>query len=63
MTDKEKNRVKWLLGSPVCEILRGVKIHLSLLSIDDLVLLCKYFNYSIAELVERFWNFKQDKPF
>ena len=56
MTAEEKKRVDWHLNIPACRVLRGVKLHLSLVSIDELVLLCRHFACGIGELTDRMWE-------
>ncbi len=56
MTGTEIQRVEWHLSVPACSIKSGVNRHLSFFDCDELKLLCRYFNCSIGELVDLFYQ-------
>jgi len=55
MTEAETKRVSWHLGVAVCRTKRGVRTHLGLFSLDELKLLCRRFNCSANEIVDRMY--------
>jgi hypothetical protein len=56
LTDKQKERIGWHLSVAVCGTRHGVVVHLSLLSAEDLRLLCRYFYCGVDDLTDRFWS-------
>jgi len=61
LNNKELNTVRWHAEVPVCGIKSGIKTHLSLLPVSDIILLCRFFACSVNELAEQFYGFVQ-KP-
>ena len=49
-------RINWHLEIPACRILAGIRRHLTLASMEDLSILCRFFGTNIEGLEERFWT-------
>ena len=56
MNTAEIERVIWHLGIASCRIKSGVRNHLRLAGMDDFRLLCRYFNCSASDILEKFWQ-------
>ena len=51
-----EERVQWHLDVPVCRILRGLKIHLTFVSLGERWRLCWYFDVETTEaLAKQMW--------
>lgn len=49
------DRITQLTTGPMTQTLRGIRRRIRYLTIDDLILLCRHFQCSIADLDYRFW--------
>ncbi|MFA5553490.1 MAG: hypothetical protein WDA68_02900 [Phycisphaerae bacterium] len=56
MTYEQAKRVAWHLNIPFCKTLRNIRVHIRLVSFDDLRLLLSQFNCSLEELPKRFFG-------
>ena len=56
ITEAEQKRIDFHLHVPACEILSGAARHLGLISMDDLILLCRYLNCNVAEVTDLYWD-------
>ena len=53
---QKRKRIEWHLDVPVCRILRGLKIHLSVINLSELWRLCYWLNCDSAEsLCKTMW--------
>ena len=55
MTTRELEQVKWHLRVPACRTMHGCRMHLRLIPVEEVRLLCRYFNCDANEIEERFW--------
>src|SRR4030042_845543 len=56
MDNEEEIRVTYHLATPVCRTMHGARVHLALISYDDLGLLCRSFGCSVEEIASLFWQ-------
>lgn len=54
--EAEQKQIDFHLHVPACEILSGAKRHLRIISMDDLILLCRHLRCNVAEVTELYWS-------
>lgn len=56
MTYEKAKRVQWHLGIAFCRTLRNIRVHIKLISFEDMQMLLSFFNCSIEALPKRFYT-------
>ena len=56
MTYEKAKRVQWHLGIAFCKTLLNIRVHIKLISFEDMQMLLSFFNCSIEALPKRFYT-------